>query len=204
METQRSVTKRRTSSEATWVQEQNNNCKGSWNVLTRHESRHWCQAGGGRRGLPRWTVLLSQTKVSRPILSWNIWQTSTISPPFCSKVEHCLSFERPMCLEWLCVCLLWVSAGACYILGARVAQEWEPPAKVLPARLSAEVKMDVMVTVMNAWSDRWMNGVTWWLDNRNCPQEWRSKWCVCAWGGGTIEWAFKRHKGHVCLRVDVS
>lgn len=73
-----------------------------------------------------------------------------------------------MCLEWLCVCLLRVSAGACYILGASGVEA--------PNGLSAEVKMDEMATVMNAWSDRWMNGVTWWLDNRNGPQDWRSKW----------------------------
>lgn len=62
-----------------------------------------------------------------------------------------------MRLEWLCVCLWRASAGACYILGARVALEWEPPKAPLPV-LSAEVKMDEMVTVMNAWLDRWMNG----------------------------------------------
>lgn len=36
--------------------------------------------------------------------------------------------------------------------------------------------MDETATVMNARPVRWMNGVTWWLDNRNCPQDRRSKW----------------------------
>lgn len=62
----------------------------------------------------------------------------------------------PERLEWLCVCLLRASAGACYILGARAAREWKPPRG--PHGLSAEVKMDEMATVMNVWSDRWMNG----------------------------------------------
>lgn len=57
--------------------------------------------------------------------------------------------------------------------------------------LSAEVKMDEMATLMNAWSDRWMNGVTWWLDNRNCPQDWRSK----RQRGPTIEYGAGLLKG---------
>lgn len=60
-----------------------------------------------------------------------------------------------------------------------MAREGEPR-RALPTRVSAEVKMDEMATVMDARSDRWMKGVTWWLDNRNYPQDWRSKWW---WGG---------------------
>lgn len=105
----------------------------------------------------------------------------------------------PMCLEWLCVCLLWVSIF------------WEPKwlkcgsleVSPHPTPHMTEAKMDGMTTVMNAQSDRWMNGVTWWLDNRNYPQDWRSK---CWWGPHNWVWCrtFKRHKGHVCLRATAS
>lgn len=89
-----------------------------------------------------------------------------------STVHH---WRGPICPEWLCVCLLWVSIF------------WEPKwlksgslkVSPYPTPHMTAVKMDGMTTVMNARSDRWMNGVTWWLDNRNYPQDWRSK---CWWG----------------------
>lgn len=52
-----------------------------------------------------------------------------------------------MRLEWLCVCLLRVSAGACYILGAPSGSGVGAPPS---AHLPTEVKMDEMATVMNA------------------------------------------------------
>lgn len=84
--------------------------------------------------------------------------------------------------------------------GSRVGVSKSPPH---PTPHMTEVKMDGMTTVMNARSDRWMNGVTWWLDNRNYPQDWRSK---CWRGPHNWVWCrtFKRHKGHVCLRATAS
>lgn len=99
-------------------------------------------------------------------------------PPYCCRAKHCLSFERP-CVLWVALCLFIVSECRGLLhsgspSGSRVGAPKGRPHP--PPRLSAEVKMDEMATLMNAWSDRWMNGVTWSLDNRNCPQDWRSKW----------------------------
>jgi len=84
-------------------------------------------------------------------------------------------------LEWLCVCLLRVSAGACYILGARVALEWVPPPSPPsgpppPPGLSAEVKMDEIGDSDECTVGKMDERVTWGLDNRNGPQDPRSKW----------------------------
>lgn len=94
--------------------------------------------------------------------------------PFTTEQSTVCHLRGPMRLEELCLFIV-----SEHILGAQVAQDWESPSLPPPNPHTTEVKMDGMVTVMNAWSDRWMNGVTWWLDNRNYPQDQRSK---CCWG----------------------
>lgn len=64
------------------------------------------------------------------------------SLPIATAQRTVCHLRGPVCLEWLCVCLLRASAGARYILGARVALEWEPPPLHGPPGLSAGVKMD--------------------------------------------------------------
>ena len=103
--------------------------------------------------LPLINKCLSASSKSRHLT--NIDQPLSPSLSLQSK-ELFVIWEAPVHLEWLCVCLLRVCAGACYILGAWVALEWECPRA--PPGLPAGVKMDEMATVMNVRQDRWMNG----------------------------------------------
>lgn len=95
-----------------------------------------------------------------------------------SSVRHS---RGPMCLEWLSVCLLWVSI----FWETKWLKSGSLKVSPHPTPHMTGVKMDGMATVMNARSDRWMNGLTWWLDNRNYPQDWRSK---CWWGPHNWVW----------------
>lgn len=61
-----------------------------------------------------------------------------------------------MRLEWFC---LFIESELRSLLhsGSPSGSGVAPPPQGPPG-LSAEVKMDGMATVMNVWSDRWMNG----------------------------------------------
>lgn len=89
------------------------------------------------KSLSAFSKLKHLTNLDRPFFSF----------PIATEQRTVCHLRGPVCLEWLTVCLLRVSAGACYILGARVALEWEPPKA---PGLSADIKMDEMATVMNA------------------------------------------------------
>ena len=112
-----------------------------------------------------------------------------------SELEHLTNLDRPcfhslllqrkeLFVIWEAPCAL---SGSVFVYWERVQGPvtfWEPewlwsgsPHPSMGCLVCRqELRWMRLVTVMDAQPDRWMNGVTWWLDNRNCPQDWRSKW----------------------------